>query len=360
MAIDGQIGTLTLSRSWPPAVVLTDELLDAPGQVVRLRVEEPGFLGGDQVLLTAPLGLPFDVLGTGYANCPDGHSFWGDVASSGPATLHRVGADAPFWGTDDNATFWEHPGTVGFAQQAECFIHRDALERATFYSLEVSAVNGGMLSRLPLRLVGFDRLILSVASNRSGYAQALLALALALPRPEEPESLLADVVPALPAVIQEAGADADERGWKRQADLTGWDLETDAGMLDHGAIGEAFGSVIASQASGAGSFSGEVSNTYSPGVSSSAAMLRLQQLRRHGSTATIRLLVADGPRGHSNGHEFIREECLFYELDIALTKCQLSAQAGNTMKISGQFAAIGDVRFVIADRTHPLSEMASA
>jgi hypothetical protein len=357
MAIDGTIGTLSLSRSWPPAVVLTDAVIDAPATVVRLRLEEPGFLNGDQVLLTAPLGLPLDVLGTGYANCPDGHTFWGDAASGGPATAHRLGADAPFWGPDDNATFWEHAGTVGFAQQATVFIHRDALERATFYSLEVSAVNGGELSRLPLRLVGFDRLILSVASTRNGYAEALLALALALPRPEEPENLLADLVPVLPAVIQEAGADADERGWKRQADLLEWDLEDDAGMLKTEAIGEAFGSVIASQASGAGSFVGEVSNTYSPGVSSGAAMLRLQQLSRHGSTATIRLLVADGRRGHSNGHAFIREECLFYEFDIALTKTRLSARAGDTMKISGQFAAIGDVRHVIADRTHPLSEM---
>lgn len=357
MAIDGTIGTLTLSRSWPPAVVLTDAAIDAPASAVRLRLEEPGYLNGDQVLLTAPLGLPIDVLGTGFANCPDGHTFWGDAASGGPASTHRVGADPSFWGPDDNATFWEHAGTVGFAQQATVFIHRDALERATVYSLEVSAVNGGELSRLPLRLVGFDRLILSVASSRGGYAESLLALALALPRPQEPESLLADLVPALPAVIKEAGADAEERGWKRQADIYAWDLEDDAGMLDHGAIGEAFGSVIASQASGAGSFSGEVSNTYSPGVSSSAAMLRLQQLSRHGSTATIRLLVADGPRGHSNGHEFIREECLFYELDIALTKARLSAQAGDTMRISGQFAAIGEVRFVIADRTHPLSGM---
>jgi hypothetical protein len=359
MAIDGEIGTLTLSRSWPPAVVLTDELLDAPGLVVRLRVEEPEFLSGDQVLLTAPMGLPIDVLGTGFANCPDGHSFWGDADSSGPASLHRVGTDPPFWGPDDNATFWEHPGTTGFAQQATVFIHRDALERATFYILEVSAVNGGELSRMPLRLVGFDRLILSVASSRSGYAQALLALAQAMPRPEQPESLLADLVPTLPAVIKEAGADADERGWKRQADLAGWEIETDAGMLDHAAIGEAFGSVIASQASGAGAFNGQISNTYHPGVSSSAAMLRLQQLTRHGSTATIRLLVADGPRGHSNGHEYIREDCLFYELDIALTKTRLSAQAGDSMTISGQFATVGDVRFIIADRTHPLSEMAS-
>lgn len=357
MAIDGTIGTLTLSRSWPPAVVLTDAVIDAPASVVRLRLDEPAFLNGDQVLLTAPLGLPFDVLGTGYANCPDGHSFWGDAASSGPATLHRVGADPPFWGPDDNATFWEHPGTVGLSQQTTVYIHQDALERATFYSLEVGAVNGGDLSRLPLRLVGFDRLILSVASDRAGYAEALLTLALTIPRPEEPQVGLEDIVPALPPVIQEAGADADERGWKRQADLFRYDLEDDVGKLEQGAIGEAFGSVIAGQATAAGSFAGEVSNTYTPGVSSSAAMLRLQQLSRHGGTATVRLLVADGPRGHSNGHAFIREECLFYELDIILTNTRLSVQAGDTMKITGQFAAIGDLRFVIADRTHPLSEM---
>jgi hypothetical protein len=359
MAIDGEIGTLTLSRSWPPAVVLTDEAFDAPGEVARLRLEEPGFLNGDQVLLTAPLGLPLDVLGTGYANCPDGHTFWGDATYSGPATLHRIGVDAPFWGPDDNVSFWEHAGTVGLAQQATLYIHRDALDRATFYSLEVAAVNGGAGARVPLRLAGFDRLILSVASSRSGYAEALLALAATLPRPGEPETLLADLVPAMPPAIYEAGADADDRGWVRQADLSGWELETDGGMLDHGAIGEAFGSVIASQASGAGSFSGEISNIYSPGVSPSAAMLRLQLLTRHGSTGTIRLLVADGPRGHSNGSMFIREECLFYELDIALTKTRLSAQAGETMKIVGQFAAIGDVRFIIADRTHPLSGMNS-
>ena len=355
MAIDGTIGTLSLSRSWPPAVVLTDDVIDVPGRVMRLRLEEPGFLNGDQVLLTAPLGLPLDVLGTGYANCPDGHTFWGDSTSSGPATSHRLGDNPPFWAPDLDSTFWEHSGTVGFAQQTTAFIHRDAMQRASFYSLEVAAVNGGELGRLPLRLVGFDRLVISVASTHSGYADALIQIASTLARPGEPESLLADLVP-LPVEIRQAGSVADERGWKRQADLSFWEIETNGGMLDHGAIGEAFGSVIASQASGAGSFSGELSNTYSPGVSPTAAMLRLQLLTRHGSTGTIRLLVADGPRGHSNGNLFIREECLFYELDIALTNTRLSAQAGDTMKITAQFAAVGDVRFIIADRTHPLSE----
>lgn len=362
MAIDGQIGTITLSRSWPSPVVLTDAAMDAPGQVVRLRLNEPGFMSGDEVLITGPMGLPLDVLGTGWPNCPDGHSFWGEPGTSGPATLHRLAEDPPFWGPDDNATFWEHPGSVGFAQQARLFIHLDALDRATFYSREVDAVNGGQMGRRPLRQVGFDRLLLSVASTRNGYSEALLAVASAIPRPSEPETLLTDLVPAsaLPAALHDAGAAADERGWVRQGDLSSWEIETDAGVLDHGAIGEAFGSVIASQASGAGSFSGEISNTYFPGVSPSSAMLRLQLLTHHGSSATIRLLVADGPRGHSNGNEFIREECLFYELDIALTKVRLSAQAGDTMKIQGQFAAIGTVRFVIADRTHPLSQLQSA
>jgi hypothetical protein len=70
--------------------------------------------------------------------------------------------------------------------------------------------------------------------------------------------------------------------------------------------------------------------------------------------------LADGPRGHSNGDVFIREECLFYELDLVLTNVRLSAQSDDTMKITGQFAAVGDVRFVIADRSHPLAAMASA
>jgi hypothetical protein len=355
MAIDGEIGTLTLSRSWPRPVVLTDDALDAPGSVVRLRVEELGFLSGDHVLLTAPLGLPIDIAGTGYANCPDGHSFWGDAVSSGPATLHRVGdpAAAPFWGSDDAATFWEHPGTTGFVQQANVFINRDGLDRATFYGLEVSAVNGGELSRIPLRLVGFDRLILAMACSRAGYQEALLALAAATPRPADGEAYLEDMAP-LPAVLLEAGAEADERGWKRQADLAGWEFETDARVLDQGAIGEAFGAVVASQLSGAGSFTGELSNTYAPGVSSSSAMLRLQLLTQHGATASLRLLVTDGSRGHSNGHCYIVEECLFYELDVVLTNIRLSTQAGDTKKVRGQFASVGGVRFVVADRTHPL------
>lgn len=360
MAIDGEIGTLTLSRSWPAPVLLSDAAIDMPGNVARLRLEELGFCSGDEVLLTGPLGLPLDVLGTGYANCPDGHSFWGDAVTSGPATLHRLGADPPFWGADDAGTFWEHAGTVGLTQQTTAYINRDALDRATFYSLEVGAVNGGELGRLPVRPVGFDRLILSVASDRAGYAAALLDLATALPRPDGTEVALEDAAPDLPAVIREAGADADERGWKRQADLSGWELETDCRVLDQGAIGEAFGAVIASQLSGAGSFSGELSNTYAPGVSSSSEMLRLQLLTQHGATATIRLLVADGPRGHSNGVCFIREECLFYELDAVLTNIRLSTQAGDTKKIRGQFASIGGVRFVVADRTHPLSMMTSA
>jgi hypothetical protein len=338
-------------------VVLTEDVIDAPGNVVRLRLEEPAFLSGDQVLITAPLGLPLDLLGTGFANCPDGHTFWGSAVASGPATQHRLGNDPPFWAPSDNATFWEHGGTVGLVQQTTAYIHRDPLSRASIYSSEVAAVNGGDLGRMPLRAVGFDRLILSVACSRSGYAETLHAMASTLLRSAEPEVSLEDAVGVLPAVVREAGATADERGWKRQVDLSGWALETDTAVLDQGAIGELFGAVLASQARGAGSFTGEIGNTYHPSVSPSAAMLRLQLLIQHGATATIRLLVADGPRGHSNGDMLIREECLFYELDVLLTNTNLSVQAGDTMKMRGQFAAVGDVRLVVADRTHPLAEL---
>ena len=360
MATDGSIGTLTLSRSWPPPVVLNDAALDAPASVVRLMVEEDGFINGDEVLLVAPGGLPLDVLGTGYANCPDGHSFWGDATSSGPATLHRIGADAPFWGPDDNATFWEHPGTVGLTQQATAFIYRDALDRATFYGLEVAAVNGGELARMPLRKVGFDRLILCSASNRSGYAAELLALAITLPRPAERETLLADLVPALPASISEAGADAEERGWKRFGDLNRWSLSDETSLLDTAAIGDLFGAPVAGMATASGAFEGEISNTYIPGVDSGIAMLRLQRLTRRGGTATIRLLIADGRRGQSNGQLLLVEQCLFFEFDILLANVNLSVGAGDTMKMRGDFVAIEAPRMVITDRTHPVSALPPA
>jgi len=355
VAIDGEIGTVQFSRTWPEPVLITDEAITAPGAIVRLRMDAEGFWNGDHVLLSSPLGLPFDVSGTGYANTPDGHTFWGTAGGpAGPATLHRTDDTGPFWSDDDADPFWEDASTTGLTTQLGAYIHRNDLEQATFYSLEAPAVNGEALGRIPLFPVGFDAMVISVFATAPGYQSDLLQAAASVERPEWRESLLSDLI-ALPASVKEAAAEADTRGWKVMADLSGWDLETDCGALDQAAIGEAFGSVAVSQLSGAGSFMGEVSNTYAPGITVAAKMLHLQLLTQQGASATVRFLVADGGRGHSNGVCFIKEECLFYEMDVLLTNVRLSTQTGDTKKVRGQFASIGGIRFVVADRSHPLA-----
>lgn len=74
MALFGHGGILELGRERPDPTVLTLSRVEDQ----HLVVQNPAFWPSDFVTITSSTGLPFDINGDGYADCPDGHGMYRD------------------------------------------------------------------------------------------------------------------------------------------------------------------------------------------------------------------------------------------------------------------------------------------
>jgi hypothetical protein len=180
------------------------------------------------------------------------------------------------------------------------------------------------------------------ASSRSGYVAAALALLqaiedLEIPDGEQPAQNLAPV----PQVLSDTAADAEERGWLMQCDLTGWVFKMNANTLDLEAIGQSFGDYAKGVAKGAGSFNGEMDHSRVVGKQSGLGILRLMMLTQQGSKARARFQLVD--QRNSNVAEHVKER-IFYETDILLGETAVNTSATDVILISAQFVATGQIR----------------
>jgi hypothetical protein len=340
MAVLGQQGIVRLSREWPLPTALAEQRLQK-GQSPSLDLSNLAFQSGDEVLLVALRGVPGGIGINGFAPCPDGYAFWtGGINDVGPALRRRTLGDS-FWGSNPRRPFWESATTVGFQQTMRAYIHRDDMDDVRLYATELEAVNGSDEGLIPLRNVSAGPMLILPASSRPGYEAAALQLLEAIGNTliadgEQPAQNLA----AVPQILTDTAADAEERGWLIQCDLTGWVFETDAGQLDQDAIGQTFGEYARGMLRGAGSFNGEIDHSRIPGEQSGLGMLRLMMLTEQGSKARAQFQLAD-QRGASGN--LVRER-VFYETDILLGKTIVDTKAGDVILLSAQFVATGKIK----------------
>jgi hypothetical protein len=377
MSISSTEGSITLSREWPHPSAIDDSQITG----LRLFVNEQGFWTGDRVTLAAPGGLPFDILATGYANCPDGHGFWPGT-TLGPAGLHRTDDAAAFFAASDAAVFFDDATTTGLTTSIDAYIRRDGLDRCTFYASEVAALNGGPASLLPLKPIEFGVLIAANRYDNAGYRALLMDAATLLRSTEIPMGQ--QPIDGLPLVKSQAAAIAaiadntDIRGWKIQCDLTDILFDEDSGNLDMSAIGEEFGSSVAGIANGQGSFRGELGNKWAAGEDSAVMMLRLLRMKRKGAAATARIQIArsrllpllgeaddlitlsgdvlttlsgdvlttlfgGGPGGSGSTRQ---EFPIYYETKILFGKTSVGITAQQLTSFSGDFISTGEIKIV--------------
>jgi hypothetical protein len=84
MAILGTGGILELSREWPEVMALRLDAINFSTSTVALSND--GYWTGDRMLFTSANGIPFDLNGDGYADCPEGHGIYrGSIYELGPA-----------------------------------------------------------------------------------------------------------------------------------------------------------------------------------------------------------------------------------------------------------------------------------
>jgi hypothetical protein len=340
MAVLGQFGTVELSREWPAPTALADERLQR-GATPSLDLSDLAFQSGDEVLLVSLRGVPLGIGVNGAAPCPDGHAFWtGGETAVGPALAARTTSNG-FWSADPSLPFWESAATVGFQQTATAYIHRDEMDDVRFYNSELNAINGGAPGLIPLRNVSPGSLLILPASAVAGYNTAALALLQAIgaadiPGGEQPAANLA----AVPQILLNTAADAEQRGWLIQCDLTDWLFEMDATQLKEDAIGQAFGEIAKGMLRGAGAFNGEIDHSYVAGEQSGLGMLRLMMLTEQGSKARARFQLLD----QRNASAPLVPERLFYETDILLWKTAVNTSAVDVIRINAQFIATGRIR----------------
>ncbi len=259
----------------------------------------------DRVILFREQGLPIDTNGDGYPDTDSGMAMYGPGGVFGQYTDHRAPGDAaPMFTDDDSQPFYDEGYLV---QSAEVWINVDDLDRVTFYDNELDAVNGAVDAALPLYEVGVGGLMMVAAWT-------------------------------------------DDDGSKQQADLVEWNLETDAELLDAGAVGEDFGASVKARLSGAGTLTGHLSNRFvdTELCNPSSRMLRLVLMTRRGAQA--KAVFRFGAAGAEAG--CMGTAGLSVEADILFSSADLSVTSSDqTTRIAAQFVTTGPFRYFSERRT---------
>ena len=301
MAILGHEGYVTLLRDKPDPLLLDSDTLENTKNGWVLDIGDPSWWSGDKVRLDGPLGLPLQLTpGEVGPSTNEGLGMYGpEPPSLGKWTIQRDGGDtSSFYRDGDDANpFYGGGQTV--VTTTTVYIHRDALDRISFYTDELSAINGGKQDRLRLYPVLFKDVTLS-------------------------------------------GAWTDGDGWRQQCDLRQWSFETDPTNLDITAIGEDFGSYTRSLIRGAGAFTALMSNKFiNPAICTpSSRIAKLALLRSIGASAKARFKLSDGGGPCSN------DPPLWYETSILMGRSSVTVDLDNADTLQAQFVATGEIRLV--------------
>jgi len=163
-------------------ILLNSESWDYTATPIVAEVAEPTFLDGERVWLTCSLGLPIDLNGDGYADSPDGHSFY--VRSDGTSTwvlapsrdfyTGQETLNRPFYNTadPDNHLVYTSSLDTGFTTQVSCYIKRGINNDVLFYDGPSQGAN-----QLEIERIYTGNIILSRYVENNEYTASLQTLA---------------------------------------------------------------------------------------------------------------------------------------------------------------------------------------
>lgn len=370
----GYGGYIEISREWPEPTAFPQS--SSNGSSILCR--EKGFWTGQRVWLYSRLGVPLIPRGSSYAPCPDGHRFWGGLGVMGPNTDHRTGDGGPFWRPDSpvdtiysagtlaapatdiidpgtlgnpsttwiiayfgsgyDVPFWETAESTGFQQITSAYIHRDQLDRLTFFSSENSAINKNQSELISFSPVVYQSLLIAPYNSSTSYKSSVELVGSSVfdesPSAERPASFYVDI----PDTLTEFAGVPENRGWAIVADCKEWALQTDPTVLDSTAIGEDFGDSVKDVVRGSGSFNSFVSSSVSgTNVFDSKSFIRLMLMTETGSKARARFRIQEQAR---NGCKM--EDSVWIECDILLGPGEISVSVDNAVSYSSQFVVVKD------------------
>ncbi len=363
MAVLGSGGVLDISREIPDAMALTVARLNADS----ISLANQAYWAGDRIIIAAAGGIPFDVNGDGYADCPDGHGFYrGSAWDLGPAHAFYTGPDtdaSPFYNygyplltqsgdtiiTQDGDTLisfgsndrYNTTATTGLTTQIDGYMSRDVLDRMKLWTTE-GAAHSETGTEKPLVTVKPSNFIIAHYDDDASYTSAIDAAAnsiqsLTLP---DSEQRLESVI-TLPAGFSVV---CENRDWKLQCDLEEWVMSIDASNLDTTAIGETFGEHVKSLVRGAGSLQFLAEHSSVDTEQDGLALLRLVLLTQNQCNTKARFHIyknRSAPSPRIDGS-------VYYECDILLTNTRINTRATEVIAGTADFVATSEIKLKVA------------
>jgi hypothetical protein len=376
MAVLGVGGVLDISRAIPEPVALSSARINTGGATTTISLTNPGYWAGDRIIIASSFGVPFDVNGDGYADCPDGHGIYrGGTWNTGVSRAFYTGSNtdtSPFYrqytetlslvtqsgnqlvtqaddaliglsSAEEAEDFYNNTANTGLSTQADGYMSRDELDRIRLWTTEAAA-HAASGTEKAISKVKCGNFIVTYYDDAAQYTAAINTAAtllneLSLLQSEQP---LASVIP-LPAGFAALCDDAN-RNWKMQCDLEEWVMSIDATNLDTTAIGETFGEHVKSLVRGAGTLQFQADHRAQVGEEDSLALLRLVLLTQNQCNTKARFHLyknRTAPNPQIDGS-------VYYECDILLTNSRLNTRAVDVVAGTADFVATSEIKIKVA------------
>ena len=373
MAVLGTGGLLEISREVPEAMALSYQRLNIGSTPYTITFASPSYWQGDRIILAADGGLPIDLNGDGYADCPDGHGIYrGSIWMLGPSKAWYTGAqtdDAPFYnepssqlttqstnnlitqssnnlvgrtGLGDLQDFYNTAATTGLTEQTDGYMSRDLLDRIRLWTTEAAAHTQSGTEKAFLNVKPKNLVVASYLNNASYAAAIDSAIASIADLFINGEVVLSTIV-ALPSGFNVICADAN-REYKLQAYLQKWVLSLDASNLDTTAIGQTFGENVKSLVRGAGSIDFMADHRATAGEQDTLALLRLVMLIQNQCNTKAKFYLYK----NRNEADPQIDGSVYYECEILLTNSNLNTTAGDITTGTADFVATSEIDLKVA------------
>lgn len=361
MPLLGQGGSLQLRRGWPDASVLSPSAVNINNRSILLRNQ--AFWTGDALRLVCEPGIPFDTNNDTYADCPDGHGvYYGGNWALGPNRTHLTSTNSAFYAAG-NPQFYARTASTGFTQAISVYMHRDQLDRVSFYSTEAAAINGALADRLVFKDVDFGAMIVA-ADGSTEYQNALLNCAGDIGDYRfsdiEEEVTLTSICDMAPSYAQAyPGSDdydnaevlpansAEGRPWKIQAWLREWTLNLSGPEVDTTAVGEKFGDAVKAIVTGGGTLDFVIERTYRTGYEDPTGLMRLLLLVQNGCKAEAKFYLIENRTGSPANSSCSPQQRLagdlYYQCDILITSSAINTRADDMIAGSADFVTTGPI-----------------
>lgn len=368
MAVLGTGGLLEISREIPEPMALSWQRLNIGSTPYTITFAKTSYWAGDQIILASDGGLPIDLNGDGYADCPDGHGIYrGSIWRNGPSRAFYSGSltdGSPFFnnlndplitqnnnilitqsgntlvgfsGLGDADDFYNTAATTGLTEQTDGYMSRDVLDRIRLWTTEAAGHAGAGTEKVLIN-VKPKNFVISAYNTNAAYVSAIdSAIASIANTSINGEVLLSSLV-TLPIGFDELCKDVN-RNYKLQAYLNEWVLSIDAANLDTTAIGQTFGENVKALVRGAGSLQFMADHRQTNGEQDTLAVLRLVLLLQNHCNTKAKFYIY---KNRAEADPKI-DGSVYYECEILLTNSSLNVKATDIITGTADFVATSEI-----------------